>query len=122
MIRRFLCTVAVLLLATAVRAQGSDTPSTGAQSRGQQSGTVQAGAGSKGDVTPGTSGPQGSAGETIEPAPAAFDVRPPVDAFYGPRSLPIVIPKARRCELIGHPATRQKCEQATTVSGGKTGG
>jgi hypothetical protein len=106
-----------LLASTPVWAQG--TPETGAEAQGtQREGTVQVGAGTKGDVTPGASGPQTSAGEGVEPASITFDIRPPVDPFYGPGSLAIEPPQALRCEVIGHPAARQRCEQQASKNGG----
>jgi hypothetical protein len=108
--------VVSLFASTPVWAQG--TPDTGAQSQGPQTeGTVQVGAGTKGDVTPGASGPQKGAGEGIEPASVTFEIRPPVDPLYGPGSLAIEAPQALRCEIIGHPATRQRCEQQASKNG-----
>ena len=116
---RFIGSFIVVSLFASVPAWAQGTPETGAQSQDTQTeDAVQAGAGTKGDVTPGASGPQSDAGEAVEPAPVTFEIRPPVDLFYGPRSLAIEPPQARRCEVIGHPATREKCEQQGSANGG----
>jgi hypothetical protein len=115
----FLSSLIVIGLLASTPAWAQGTPETGAESQGtQREGTVQVGAGTKGDVTPGASGPQTSTGEGIEPAAVTFEIRPPVDPFYGPGSLAIEAPQAMRCEMIGHPATRQRCEQQASRNGG----
>jgi hypothetical protein len=115
---RFISSSIVLSLLASTPAWSQGTPETGAQSQDTQTeDAVQAGAGTKGDVTPGASGPQNDTGEGVEPAPVTFEIRPPVDPFYGPEALAIEAPEALRCEMIGHPATRQRCEEASTNGG-----
>ncbi|WP_414476029.1 hypothetical protein [Microvirga sp. M2] len=106
-------TLLPVVLVTVLAAAGPAVAQTaeGSQSQGTQQGdVVQNGAGTKGDVTPGSSGPQpDGTGETIQPLPVMFPIKPPADPFYGPGMLPIA-PGPMRCEIIGPAAPRQRCE------------
>lgn len=106
-------TVLPLVLVTLLAATGPASAQTaeGSQSQGTQQGdSVQAGAGTKGDVTPGSSGPHlEEAGQAFHSLPATFPIKPPADPFYGPAMLPVV-PRQMRCEVIGDPAARRRCE------------
>lgn len=102
-------------------AQGQDSASSSSAPGGSQAGVVEIGAGATtAAVTTGSSGPRpaGGGASKPEPLPLSFSLTPPQRPFLGPGMLPIAANPAKRCELIGHAAARQRCESPNPATTG----
>ncbi|MCZ7661048.1 MAG: hypothetical protein M5U07_26010 [Xanthobacteraceae bacterium] len=115
--------IACLLWSAAAAAQGNDAATAASQAGSPDTGgEVQIGAGSTSAVTTGSSGPSDAANPGLPGGTAPFDVTPPRDAFLGPRSLPIVPPRALRCDLIADANAKARCRAGAQSRQGGSGG